>query len=718
MLTTRKTYSESWHRIAKIKLALRPTVQVSKRQFRGEPWYLVQDPFSSQFFRLRPKAYAFIRDLTLKQTVEETWRTALERDPDGTPGQEEALQLLTQLNQANLLYFDSTADSDHLYERQAQYRARMLKGKIMGFLFMRLPLWDPDLFLNQLQPLIHALFSRMGALIWVLVMGLALNTAFVHQQALLAQAQGVLAPDNLILLYLTLAGVKTLHEMGHAMACKRFGGEVHTMGVILLLFTPMPYMDATDSWRFDNRWHRVLVGSAGMLVELFIAALATLLWASSAPGVIHSLAYNIMFIASVSTLIFNANPLLRFDGYFILSDLVDVPNLFAKARSYLIYLIERYILLLPNRENPSQNRRGAAGLFSYGVLSMIYRLIVFGGIILFVSDSYMLFGILMALFLFGTWIWGLLSKFVRYLWNGASLHGYRFRAFVILGLMLTVSSLALGTLPAPHELRLPGITQALDYTPVVSQSEGQLVAIHPTPGRHVDVGAPILRLENKDQALQLESAQGQWEQVTALEKRAGGVAQADLQPVLQRKAVLKAMIEHLQARHAALELTAPEQGRWLPAAELESLGNWVPRGMEVGRLLQSDRYRFTAVLNQEEASLLFAQTPTAITVRLHGREAQQLQTVNMQIIPYQREELPSAALGWLGGGDIAISMDDQAGLKSSEPFFLLQADLDPEQTHNIGHGHTGIMRLELIKEPLLSQWKRRLSQFLQRRYQL
>ncbi len=143
---------------------------------------------------------------------------------------------------------------------------------------------------------------------------------------------------NLVLLYLGLIFIKTVHEFGHAIFCRKYGGEVHVMGVMLMIFTPMPYVDATSSWSFRERYKRVLVGAAGMIVELFVAALATFVWAKTAPGTLHSLAYNMMFVASVSTLIFNINPLLRFDGYYILSDLIEIPNLNQRATGQLTHL--------------------------------------------------------------------------------------------------------------------------------------------------------------------------------------------------------------------------------------------------------------------------------------------------------------------------------------------------------------------------------------------
>ncbi|MBN2061245.1 MAG: M50 family metallopeptidase, partial [Deltaproteobacteria bacterium] len=327
MQKSAKTFSESWHRVANLKVSLRPTVSVRKQMFRGEIWYVLQDPFNNQFFRLRPEAHDFVINLRPDRTVEQVWMDCLDRHPDEAPGQEDVIQLLTQLYFANLLYFERAADSGKMFERYRKRRQREIRSKLLSIMFVRIPLLDPDRMLKLLMPLFRIIISPLGAIIWVLVVAVAGKLVIDRFDMATDQVQGILAPDNLFLMYLGLVIIKSLHEFGHAVVCKRFGGEVHIMGVMLLVFTPLPYMDATSSWAFRSRWRRAFVGAAGMITEVFVAALAAFLWAYTGPGTLHSLAYNMMFIASVSTILFNGNPLLRFDGYYILSDLLDIPNL-------------------------------------------------------------------------------------------------------------------------------------------------------------------------------------------------------------------------------------------------------------------------------------------------------------------------------------------------------------------------------------------------------
>ena len=319
MANPEATFSESWHRIANQRLCLRRDVRVRRQNFRGERWFVLENPFTNEFFRLRPAAYDFVARLQPERTVAETWAASIEKHPDTALGQEVVIQLLAQLYFANLLQYPESTDSAELFERFKKRQQREWRARLLNVMFMRFPLFDPDRFLVRALPVVGRFLSAFGALLWLVVVGVALKVVADNWAALREQSQGVLAPGNLPLLYCGMVITKTIHEFGHAFFCRKFGGEVHVMGIMLMIFTPMPYVDATSSWSFRSRRQRALVGAAGMIVELFFAALMTVVWANTGQGTLHSLAYNMMFLASVSTLVFNLNPLLRFDGYYILT---------------------------------------------------------------------------------------------------------------------------------------------------------------------------------------------------------------------------------------------------------------------------------------------------------------------------------------------------------------------------------------------------------------
>ena len=213
--------------------------------------------------------------------------------------------------------------------------------------------------LDRWKGFIALMTSRGAMLVWLLVVLVGASSALQNLGALSDHSQGLFSLSNLPWLFVSLTGMKLLHEMGHAFVCKRYGGEVHAFGVMFLIMTPLPYVDTASTWGFKSRFQRAIVSAAGMMVELFLAAIGALVWSHTSAGIVNSLAYNVMVVGSVSSLLFNGNPLLRFDAYYILADLVDIPNLYQKAQQHWMYLGDRYVLGSAAAESPATTHRGA-----------------------------------------------------------------------------------------------------------------------------------------------------------------------------------------------------------------------------------------------------------------------------------------------------------------------------------------------------------------------
>jgi putative peptide zinc metalloprotease protein len=718
MAKTGRTFSESWHRVAGLRVALRPTVKVRKQLFRGETYYVLHDPFNNQYFRLRPEAYDFVIRLGPDRTVEEVWEACLNRHPDEAPGQEDVIQLLTQLYFANLLRSEMPADSAKLFERYRKRRQREIQSKLLSIMFFRMPLLDPEYFLKRIMPIIRVLVSPIGAAVWLAVVAAAVKVGVDHFDAAMDQAQGILAPDNLFLMYVGLVVIKSLHEFGHAMVCRRFGGEVHTMGVMLLVFTPLPYVDATSSWSFRNRWSRALVGGAGMLTEIFVAALATFLWVKTGPGTLHSLAYNMMFIASVSTVIFNGNPLLRFDGYYILSDVLDIPNLHTRAMRHLRHLVERYVFGYKDSYSPTRSLKEAFWLSVFGVLSGMYRFVVFTGVILFVADKFLLAGLIMAAICVISWGVVPLFRFITYLSSSPRLARTRVRAATVSAgfFVLLVSFLAV--CPFPNRFRAPGVIKAVQYVRVINDAPGYLEAILVPSGKEVREGVALLELSNHELALEIEAAMAQREETLAMQRRARHMDVADLEPIRKRLESVEAKLRDLKAEKDALVVRARQAGTWVAPTVRDMVGTWIRRGSVLGEIVESGSFRFSAVVSQEEAADLFVGTIRKAEVRIRGQAGQNLGVSDYQFIPYQQETLPSAALGWMGGGEVPVSIRDESGLKAAEPFFQIYADIRPASGVVMLHGRSGKLRFTLNPRPLLLQWAHKFRQLIQKRYRI
>ena len=213
--------------------------------------------------------------------------------------------------------------------------------------------------------------------------------------------------------------------MGHAAACKAMGGRSTEIGILMIAAVlPLPYCDATTAWRFPETWRRVLVSLAGMMVELFIASAAAMVWVSTDAGTLHAVAYRTMLLAGVTTIFFNINPLLRYDGYYILSDLLGIPNLAAKSRELWIYLVERFAYGLHGLRPPVVRGAGEVWLLAiYGVLSVPYRVFITISILLMIMTRYAELGVALAIIFGIAWlIWPLL-KGVGYLASSPKLMG-------------------------------------------------------------------------------------------------------------------------------------------------------------------------------------------------------------------------------------------------------------------------------------------------------
>jgi putative peptide zinc metalloprotease protein len=311
----RPTFSNAWSRVNRLTPTLRPHVQIKRQLYRGQPWHVVHDPVTNTFFRLNPVDYHFVGLLDGRRSVDDVWRMTLDRYGDDAPTQQEVIGLLGQLNQSNLLRVDLPPDAQPLLERARTRNFKKWSGQAANILFLRIPLFNPNTLLNWLEPVVRPLLSKGGLILWCIWVGYALYRFIPSLGEFIHDAQSVLAPANWGCMALIFTLTKAFHELGHGLVCKRFKGSVPEMGFMMLVLFPAPYVDATSSWNMPSKWKRVLVGSAGMMFEIAIAAGAALAWLNFEKGTLPSqLAYNTVFLASVTTVLFNANPLLRFDG--------------------------------------------------------------------------------------------------------------------------------------------------------------------------------------------------------------------------------------------------------------------------------------------------------------------------------------------------------------------------------------------------------------------
>jgi putative peptide zinc metalloprotease protein len=714
-----QTFSESWYRVASQRISVRAHVQMQRQFFRGEKWYVLCDPFNNQFFRIRPAAYEFVSRLNRRRTVQEVWDECLELFADDAPGQEEVIRLLAQLYHANLLQYELSRDSRQLFDRYKKRRQREIRGYLLSIMFARFPLFDPDAFLKRTMPFAKLLMGPLGVIVWLTVIGYSGKLLIDNFDAVQQQTEGLLAPGNLVMLYAGLIILKIFHEFGHAYVCRYFGGEVHVMGVMLLVFTPIPYMDATSSWAFRNRWHRMLVAAAGMIVEIFVAAVAVVIWAKTDGGALHGLAYNMMITASVSTVIFNINPLLRFDGYYILSDLIDIPNLHGQAAKQMLYITEKFAFGCRNAKTATTSIFEALFLYVYWVASRIYRVIVFGGILLIVADMFLLLGLIMLIICGISWVIVPVGRLFKYLASSPKLDRTRLRAISVVVSTAVLLILLLQVIPYPVRFRAPGVLQAKQFTVVINESAGYITEVLAEPGQKVKLGDPLVRLADPELKFEFKAAHAQRSEARIMRRRAMEMEPADIQPLSERLEAIEKRIEQLQQRQDTLIVRARQDGEWIAPRLHDQIGRWLHRGVMLGQIIDDSAFVFRAVVNRREESQLSSDEIRDIEIRFPGQAGTRIpiDLAAFQVIPAAQTTLPSAALGWTGGGTIAVDLSDPSGMRTTELFFEIRADV-PNADAALLHGRAGSMRLELPGKPILSQCIRRLRQLLQERYQI
>src|SRR5437870_5405066 len=238
MSNLRPTFHESWYRVADLRARLRGSTQISRQHYRGERWYVVRDPAGNQYHRLSSAAYRFVGLLDGSRTVGEAWDLVGGQLADDAPTRPEVIQILSQLHAANLLEANITADAGVLLRRHKQLQKRQFQGRLVNVLFPRIPLRDPDRFLRKWMPVMNWILSKWGAVIWLAVVISTVVALVPHWTALKAAAAHAIDAKNnsinYIYLFLTFCIIKLIHELGHAFSCRRFGGEVHELGIMFL----------------------------------------------------------------------------------------------------------------------------------------------------------------------------------------------------------------------------------------------------------------------------------------------------------------------------------------------------------------------------------------------------------------------------------------------------------------------------------------------------
>ena len=702
----RPLFSPYWSRVKDLRPRLRAHAEIHRQVFRGAVWHVIEDRANGAFQRVSEAGFRLVGLMNGRRTVEEIWRAAGERLGDDLPSQDETIQLLVRLHRADLLHADIPPDMAQVVTEGARTRRRKALQSVRNPLAIRIPLFDPDRFLRATQWMVRPLFGWFGILLWLVVVAAGLVLVGLHWTELTrGVADTALSVQNVLLMLMVYPCVKALHELGHAYAVRRRGGEVHEIGIMLLVFLPVPYVDASASTAFRSKWSRAGVAAAGILVELFLAALAMIVWTMLEPGLARAVAFNVMLICGISTLLFNGNPLLRFDGYYVLADLIEIPNLGPRSNQHLLHLIQRWLFGMTDSQSPATSPGESAWFVVYGITATVYRLFIMAVIALFVAGQFFEIGLALAFWTVVLLLVVPTGKAVRFILADPRLEGRRGRALAVTGAGLGALGWALFWQPLPYATVVQGVVVAPERAVANAGADGFIVELLVDPGQIVMPGSPILRLEEPllDARVTLIESR-----LHELELRRFASLSADrtaLDVITHELALLReelALVKELRGEQMLISGNAGVL--LLPVAE-DLVGRHVRKGETLAYIVgPQDPLIRVAVLESDvdlvrrrmqEIHIRFASSPeTAFPGRV------------LRATPAATRLLPSEALGSMAGGRIAIDPSATSGqIESLDNLFLF--DIVPAEGAPRGAiGERAHIRFGHGTEPLgLQLWR-------------
>ncbi len=601
------------HGVREIAVAtpkLRKDLRIIFQEFRGKPTYLIEDFTNRKFYRIGLPEHQFILMLDGKTSVTEALSNNARTQGEDALTEQDASTLIRWLMDSELLESTGADQARRRYDAKSKAKKKKPGAGLNKVLFFKVPFGNPDPFIRAVLPFFRPLLGWAFFLVWIAVLAYAGMALAENWTPFVAATKSAFLPSNWLWLGIVFLALKFVHELWHGLVTHKFGGAVPEWGVQLLLFvTPLTYADASSSWSFSSKWQRIYVAAAGMYIELFIAALAALVWANSDPGFVNTIAYNVVFSASLVTILFNANPLMRFDGYYILSDLTSIPNLGTKGQQFMGWLGKKVFLGAKETPFPADAKERPVIIPLYGILSLLWRGLIYVGILitlsLFFKGAGMVLAAAIVVSVIFTWIKKLLAVFNR----------SKGRVFVTRALVR--SSIILGSLfallyfvkvnPAANAI---AVVEFADKQIIRAGCSGFIEEIVVGDGTFVPEGALIARLVNREESIKRDQVKIA---IDTSELRCRRYLEADEINALQAE---RENLAALQSQFRELDLFVSKLNVTTPVAGFVRIRD--PRSLE-GRFLQQGEVLCSVTPSDEKEILLSIQQEDIDIIRSHVR---------------------------------------------------------------------------------------------------
>lgn len=499
-----------------VRLRMRGDLVVNESIFQGERSHVVKDPLALKYVRLRPPEHLVLQMLDGTHSYREITRTLQRTFPEQKFELADVQQLVSSFHQNGLLVSDSIGQALPLQKRRNKELKQKAFGLLSSIIAIRFPGIDPEPFLQWAYPKVRWFFSPVFTLLCVMLMvaaGSLVLSNFSEFLSRLPDFQQFFGFDNILFMGLVLIATKSIHELGHGLMCKHFGGECHEIGFMLLVMTPAMYCNTSDSWVLPNKWHRIAIGAAGMYVELVLAALATFGWWYTHPGWLHYFCLNVMFLSSVSTILFNANPLLRYDGYYMLADFLEIPNLAQKSKQAMISKLRVWCLGMKPINSSLMPQRNQTAFAIYSIASFCYRWFVMLMIFWFLKKVFEPYGLeivgnlLVSVALIGAIVMPA-YKLIKFFAHPGRFREVKAARTVVSSVLIAAAVWAFCFIPLPHYVQCGFVIQPAAAQALYVSQPGVLTGEVKLPGEIVSAGDVVATLENDQLELQMLELQG------------------------------------------------------------------------------------------------------------------------------------------------------------------------------------------------------------------
>ena len=701
-----------------VRACLRTDVKCSLHHANGAPYYQLEDPLNGKFYRLGLSEWYLVRELDGKRVL----RDCVQRSQphvglqDSEVTERDAVALVRWLVQVQLVTLGNRV-THPIYESASA--TRQAPKPLFNPLFLKIPLFNPDRMLERCLPYLCWSISPIAFVIWLAVCLYACFEMLGQWDRFVSSATTILAPHNWLWLFVVWCVLKAVHELYHGLICKKYGGEVPRCGIIMILFSPIAFVDVTSSWRFRSKWHRIYTAAGGMYIELFVASVAAIVWARTDHPLLAQTCQNIVLMASLSTLLCNANFLMRFDGYYILTDLLGIQNLYTKGQQYLRYLNRRYLLALPV-QSPLQRQARPGLMRCYAFAALIWRWCFYVGIL--VAASVMFRGAGLALAVLGafTW-WGLPAlRYLRYVLFGnedESPSIVRFGTVMAVSLLIVI---LIFQLPWPGGITAVGVVQYDPLTVYRVKSSGFVEEVHVQSGDLVHPGQVLATLRNLETELELAEIDLEIEE----SKVKSRILHQDYDVVAfqvetKKRESLQRQRKELQQQVDDLAVVATVRGRVI-GRNLQSLvGQFLKSGAVLMSIGDESRKQIHLSIAQKDVGFFEEQIDKRPFVRIKGRSQPLREAILVRVDPRASRSLASPALAAPHGGPLAVAVDGnpkESGsgeLETLQPRFSGVVLLPPERAQCLNAGELAHARMlaegDTIGQHLLGVFRRWLT---------